>query len=384
MSSLQVGVNLLYLDPGVVGGSEVYTRQVLLALGSEAADDVELTLFVNRQFPDAHPDLSANHRTVIAPISGASRPIRILMESTWLAREASRRSLHLVHHVANTIPHVRTRPAVVTIHDLQPIVRPQDLDRIKGAYLRRRLQPAARKAKVVTTPSEYTRRLVIERLHIDEGKVIVVPVHLSLPTTSRRPGRGPDAYGVDEPFFLYAAITHPHKNHPTLLRAFARVVGRHPSVSLVLTGGRGVGEDAALAEVDRLGLGDRVRRLGRIPRADLELFFRQAVALTFPSRHEGYGLPLAEAMLLGCPVIASNVTAVPEIVGDAGILVDPDDIGGWADAMLLLLADGRIRPQLIAAGRDRARSLSPEETARRQVAAYRLAFETLSRRDAAS
>jgi len=106
------------------------------------------------------------------------------------------------------------------------------------------------------------------------------------------------------------------------------------------------------------------------------------VALVYPSTYEGFGLPLAEAMAVGCPVIASNRTALPEVLGDAGIILDPDDVDGWADAMLRLLADEGLRAELIAAGRERVRSFSSEEAARGQVAAYRLALETPGRRAA--
>jgi glycosyltransferase involved in cell wall biosynthesis len=371
---LRVGANLLYLKPGLVGGSEVYVQRLLRALGTEAADDLELTLFVNRRFREAHADLAANHPTVVAPISGDSPPIRIGVESTWLARETSRRPLHLVHHLANTIPQLRTRPAVVTIHDLLAIVRPQDVGRIKGVYLRRRLRPAARRARVVTTPSEFTRGLLIDRFELDASRVVVVPPPLFPRETGTIAG-GADTRGIEEPFFLYPAITHPHKNHITLLRAFARVADAHPRASLVFAGGQGAAEDAVRDEVGRLGLADRVHRLGRIPRVDLDMLFRRAVALTFPSRHEGYGLPLAEAMAIGCPVIASGTTASPEVVGDAGILLDPDDFDGWTDAMVRMLHDDEFRRGSIAAGRERVRSLSPAETARRQMDAYRRALE---------
>jgi alpha-1,3-rhamnosyl/mannosyltransferase len=103
----------------------------------------------------------------------------------------------------------------------------------------------------------------------------------------------------------------------------------------------------------------------------------------YPSIYEGFGLALTEAMAMGCPLIASDRTALPEVVGDAGILLDPDDVEGWADAMLRLLGDVSLRAQLIASGRERVRSLSPEEAARRQVEVYRLALE-MPRRRAAS
>jgi glycosyltransferase involved in cell wall biosynthesis len=143
----------------------------------------------------------------------------------------------------------------------------------------------------------------------------------------------------------------------------------------VLTAVAGNGETEVETSIRRLGLGDRVRRLGRISDGDLDRLLAGAVGLVYPSRYEGYGLPLAEAMAVGCPVIASSATALPEVVGDAGLLVDPDDVAGWTDAMLRLLDDGTLRARLIAAGRERTRGLTPNETARRLVAAYRLAID---------
>ena len=370
MSRLRVGVNLLYLKPGRVGGTEDYVRRLLGSLDTEAANEVELTLFVNRRFPTAHPELAATHETVVAPVSGDHPATRIATEATWLARETDRRPLDVVHHVANTVPHVVTRPAVVSIHDLQPIVRPQDFGRVKGAYLRARLGPAARKARVVVTLSDYVRRLVIDRFDLDPGRVVVVSAPLD-PLLERPPDDG-DRAGA--PYFVYPAVTHPHKNHVTLIRAFAEVARTHPDVSLVLTGGEGAREAEVRNEIARLRLGGRVRRPGRIPRRDLDHLLVGATGLTFPSRHEGYGLPLAEAMALGCPVIASDTTALPEVVGDAGLLVDPDDVSGWTTAMSRLLDDQALRAELVAAGRRRVAWLTPAETARRMVAAYRSAI----------
>lgn len=375
MSRVHVGVNLLYLKPGRIGGSEEYILRLLRSLETEAAHDVELTLFVNRRFREAHPDLAAVHPTLVAPISGDSPPVRIAVESSWLALQTARRALDVVHHVANTIPQVRTRPAVVTIHDLQPIVRPDDFGRIKGAYLRSRLGPAARGARVVATPSDYMRRLLIDRFALDGARVVAVPAPILSRSIARDEVR-PLVAGIEPPFFVYPAITHPHKNHVTLLRAFARVAAVHLKVSLVLTGGRGTKEEAVLAEIGRLGLDGRVKRVGRIPGPQLDALLGRAVALTFPSRHEGYGLPVAEAMALGCPVIASRATALPEVVGDAGLLVDPDDIDGWIAAMLRFLDDADLRTALIGAGHERVRSLTPAEAARRLVTAYRLAAQS--------
>jgi glycosyltransferase involved in cell wall biosynthesis len=372
VTRLRVGLNALFLKPGRVGGTEEYVRRLVWALEHAASDEVELTLFVNRRFAASLPE-TTDAPTAIAPVSGDSPAIRIAIESTWLAREAVRRSIDVVHHLGNTIPHVRPGPTVVTIHDIQPIVRPGDFGRIKGAYLRGRLRSAASRSRVVTTPSAYVRGQVIDRFGIDEGRVVVVQAPVVFATTADETERSRLPAPVEAPFLLYPAITHPHKNHVVLLRAFAAVAASDPRVSLVLTGGEGAAEAAVRQETLTLELRERVHRLGRISRPDLDRLLRAAVALTFPSRHEGYGLPIVEAMALGCPVIASDAAAIPEIVGDAGLLVDPDDVDGWAGAMSSVLGNDELRSMLVAKGRDRVASLSPEETARRLVEAYRVA-----------
>ncbi len=241
-----------------------------------------------------------------------------MAESTWLAREASRRDVHLVHHLNNVVPWIRTRGSVLTIHDLRPITMPDSLGAAHGAYLRSRFAPSVRHAAVVTTPSEFVRGTVIELLDADPERVVVV----SAPVLPSGP-IAPTPSLVDAPSFIYPAITNPHKNHVTLLEAFAGIVGAHPETRLVLTGSRGPAEDEVAATIVRLGLGDRVQRFGRVPATRLDASLRAAVALVYPSRYEGFGLPLAEAMAVGCPVIASNATALPEVAGGAGLLVDP-------------------------------------------------------------
>jgi glycosyltransferase involved in cell wall biosynthesis len=370
---LRVGINLLWLLPEEAGGAEEFAIRALRALAQEAAGDLDVTLLCNRRFPAAHPDLAGRFETAVAPIDGGSRVARIAIESTWLAREAGRRELDLVHHLNNVVPWVRNRPSVLTIHDLRPLELPETLGRGHGTYLRARLRPSVRNSAVVTTPSAFVRETVVELLDADPSRVLVVSAPLFLSAEST--GTDPPGVGIDGPFFLYPAITNPHKNHLTLLEAFAKVTATHPDTLLVLTGAAGPAEDDVTASISRLGLGGRVRRLGRVPQAHLGGLLRDAVALVYPSRYEGFGLPLAEAMALGCPVIASATTALPEVMGEAGVPVDPDDVDGWAEAMLRLLDDQALRATLIARGYERVRSLTPANTARGLIDAYRLATQ---------
>jgi alpha-1,3-rhamnosyl/mannosyltransferase len=231
----------------------------------------------------------------------------------------------------------------------------------------------------VTTPSAFVRETAIEHLGADPDRIQVVSAPLFVFDATPRSSTGAPTAGAH---FLYPAITAPHKNHRMLLEAFAKVIAVRDDAVLVLTGAAGPAEDMVASAIDELGLTSNVRRRGRVPAEELDGLFRDAVALVYPSIYEGFGLPLAEAMAVGCPVIASDRTALPEVVGGAGILLNPDDVDGWAHAMLRLLDDDGFRTELIAAGRERVRSFSPEEAARRQVAAYRLALETPGRRAA--
>ena len=379
MTKPRIGINLLWLIPEAAGGAEGYAIRLLRALEEVAGDALDITLLCNRRFPAAHPDLGGRSRIAVAPVDGGSRVARIVAESTWLAREAAKARLHLVHHLNNVGPWRSNRPCVLTIHDLRPLVLPETLGRAHGGYLRARLGPSVRQASVVTTPSAFVRETVIELLGADPDRVQVVSAPLFLSHAAPRSSTGAPAEGAH---FLYPAITAPHKNHRTLLEAFAKVVAVRDDAVLVLTGAAGPAEGEVASAIEELGLTSNVRRLGRVPAEELDTLFRDAVALVYPSTYEGFGLPLAEAMAVGCPVIASGRTALSEVVGDAGILLDPDDVDGWADAMLRLMVDEGRRAELIAAGRERVRSFSPEEAARRQVAAYRLALETPGRRAA--
>jgi glycosyltransferase involved in cell wall biosynthesis len=381
MTTKRIGANLLWLVPGVVGGSEEYTVRLLESFGRLTTHDLELVFFVNRAFVDAYPLLVAAHPTVVAPISGGSRPLRVAAESTWLARQARAEGIDLMHHLGGTMPAHRSGPGMVSIHDLQPLSSPEHFSRVKRAYLRATVPPSVRRAEIVVTLSEFTRGDVAERIGIDPDRIVLVPPGLDPPHPfdigEIEQVRGRYGLGI-RPFFLYPAITYPHKNHVTLVRAFGRLAVAHPEPLLVLTGGEARAEPEVRAEIESLGLSDRVIRTGRIPAGDLEALFGSATALTFPSRYEGFGLPALEAMSRGVPVIASSTTAFPEVVGDAGLLVDPDDIDGWAAAMALLLAEPGRRADLAARGRERAARFSWVASADALVSAYHRAFDHIA------
>jgi glycosyltransferase involved in cell wall biosynthesis len=198
--------------------------------------------------------------------------------------------------------------------------------------------------------SEFVRDRAVAHLSLDPARIRVVPLgldHASLtPSTQER-----------EPFLLYPARTWPHKNHARLLEAFRLVRRERPELRLVLTGGGGLS-----------AVPDGVEARGHVPWAEVVGLMQRASALVFPSLYEGFGLPPLEAMACGCPVASSNAGALPEVVGDAGLLFDPKDPRAIADAVLEVLA----APQAWSArGLARAALFSWDATARGTDAVYR-------------
>lgn len=371
----KIGINLLWMVPGVVGGSETYTARLLSGL-AERPTTFDFTIFAVPQFADAHPELAKTFKTAYAPVSGQWKSFRVAGENSWLLRECHKRKINLVHHAGGVVPVLHSGRPVLTIHDLQYLYYPEYFTRAKINYLKVMVPRSAEAARLILTPSEYSRRTVIERLNIDPSIVVVVPHGISPHERTPAPTDVRERYGIPGRFFLYPAITYPHKNHLVLIEAFTRVVRMHPDVMLVLTGAKGSMEVRISSEIAQRKIGDHVRRLGYVPTADLDALYHDATAMVFPSRFEGFGAPVLEAMSRSCPVIASEATSLPEVIGDAGVLISPDNSEHWAHAMNDLLENSEARAALAKAGVERAREFTWTRSADILEESYRHALET--------
>jgi glycosyltransferase involved in cell wall biosynthesis len=366
----RVGLNLLWLVPGVVGGSEEYTTRLLDAVADDPPEGIEFTLFGNRLLRPAYPELVERFVFVEAPVTGGSKGLRVVTENSWLAFESRRRKLDMLHHLGGIMPFVRGCPGMLTIHDLQPLVMPEHFESAKRWFARVSIPPSARHARAIVTLTDATSRMLVERLGVDPERIAVLPAGIRFPSDEELAGeRALDVrsrYGLgDSPVLLYPAITYPHKNHLFLIEAFAPLAHRRPDLLLVLTGGSAQMEEPLRAAIARHGIGAQVRRLGRIPRTDLDALYQEAAVLVFPSRFEGFGIPVLEAMSRGCPVVAADATALPEVVGDAGVLLPLADASRWTDELKALLDGADRRAALADAGRRRAADFDWPPVARR-------------------
>jgi glycosyltransferase involved in cell wall biosynthesis len=353
---VRVGISLLTLAPGELGGSETYARQLVKALGSVGTH--EYAVFVPARARDAAGRLPAIE--VKEPPVAKRGPARIaaMALSTFRSQRVQTKldTVDVVHY-ALTIPLPRTKtPTVVTLHDVQHRDMPDFFGPARRSFRRVAYDRATKSAEAVVVTSEFVRDRALDKLELDPTRVHVVP-HAINHTLFRRGDE------EREPFLLYPARAWPHKNHLRLFEAFAILRKHDPKLRLVLTGGG----------LDRLGqLPDGVERWGIVPPAELASLYRRAACLVFPSLYEGFGMPPLEAMACGCPVAASNVTAIPEVCGDAAVLFDPLDPESIANAVLE--ADSRSL-ELRAKGLAHAAGFTWEASARAHDDVYKAALE---------
>jgi len=368
----RVVVNLCWMVPGSVGGSEEYATRLLNAVARQLPSDIGVELASMAGLGKTHPSLVESFTNQCAPIRGSIRPLRVATENTWMYHKC--RDADLVHHLGGHIPARHGSPTAVTIHDTQPLDLPANFSKPKQIYMRRMIPHAVSSADLICTPSRWVADRIGERFPSANAKVCVVPSTWDDRNCRRLTEVDPSESLIEHltgfQIILYPAITHPHKNHEVLLTAVAKLKASNPTVRLVLTGGAGRAQQLVSDCIDRLALSDVVIRPGRVPESELAALMLRADVLAFPSRYEGFGLPVLEAMRCGTPVVAANATSLPEVLHGSGLLVDPDDADAWAQALEAALAGGREVDQMVSAGRKRSEHFRPSESARRLTDAW--------------
>ena len=292
-----------------------------------------------------------------------------------LPRTAARARVDLIHAPAYTAPFWAGVPVVVTVHDVSYEVHPEwypyRRDWLRRYFYRRSARSAAR----VLTVSAFSASEIATAYAIPRSRITVTPLGVDSTFGAGDPNLPADVpANVTEPFLLHVGDLHERRNLAVVLDALLaarRRVGALAAMSLVLAGvDRGVSE--ALSAIAReAGAPDAIVRLGAVSEERLRALYRGATALVYPSLYEGFGLPLIEAMSTGTPVIASHEAAIPEVLGGAGILLDPFDVGAWRDAIIRVVNDESLRRDLRARGLARAATYTWRRTARLTLDAYR-------------
>jgi glycosyltransferase involved in cell wall biosynthesis len=370
---MRIALNALYVGDGVAGG-RVYRDGLLEGLAAVGPHPFEFDVFTRRSppLPALPPDL---FRAVEAPVSGTSTVGRTVWEYAVLPGRVRRGGYGAYHALGSLSPRVRGVPVVLTIHDLIYRHFPQSVPLGYRLFMRAVQPGAARHADRIIAVSAHVAREVVELLGVSEDRVRVVP-NGSGQTFQRTTDPQVVAsvlkrYGIGAPYVVAVGRGYPHKNVAGLLRAFAVLRAGHPDVRLVLIGDRyraGAALDRLIAE---LALGGAVVWTGFVGPDDLNALYTGATAFAFPSLAEGFGLPPLEAMACGTPVVASDLSSIPEVVGDAGLLVDPRNPEAFAAALDRVLGDEALRADLRVKGFARVKAFTWERCARETLAVYR-------------
>jgi glycosyltransferase involved in cell wall biosynthesis len=358
-------------------GAGKYIIEFSRALAQEAAAD-ELVVFAARsRLPLLGLTPRPGLEVVAVPDQRVAR--RLIWEQLEFPSLLRRHRIDLLHSPHYTMPYTRPCRHVVAFHDFTFFLFPRLHTRMKRLLFPQLMRLSARRADALLASSESTRADALRLLAIPPAKIITVPLGVADAYYQEPDAAQQEAvrarYNLPPRFILYVGLVEPRKNLLQLVEAFHGLHTAHPDVQLVVVGRMGWMVQTLLDRLAALDLGDRVQFTGYVPEADLAALYALAEVFVYPSVYEGFGLPVLEALACGAPVITTNVSSMPEIVGDAGVLIPPGDGAALQAALGTLLEDPARRAALQAAGRARGRLFPWRRTARESLAVYRQVLE---------
>ena len=383
---MRIGLDARYIQNRYHGIGR-YTFELLRGL-PRVGPQHTYVVFWNPDLPNSRFDL----RPVLEQPQVEAVPYRTPLyqprDQVLLPILARRHRIDLFHVPHFSAPLLVPCPLVLTIHDLildrYPAYMPPRLAR---AYYRAMMHLGPRRASGVVVVSDATQRDLVARYRVRASKVLVTPLAVDAafrPVEAARVAEVRQRYHLPDLFILHAGVRRPHKNVEALVRAFGRIRDQVPH-TLVLLGERDRHiPDPVPALVRQLGLEKRIIEIGTVPETDLPALYCAATVFAFPSVIEGFGLPVLEALSCGVPVLTSNCSSMPELAGDAAILVDPTSDKSLAASLFKMLTTSRLREDLRERGLAQAARFTWERTASRTLALYHAIGEhAVGRRSAA-
>lgn len=382
---MKIALNAVAFNPGRMGGVETYFRNLVSSLQDVDTSNDYYLICSKRNFNSLH--LSNPHFRPLpcsfskpSPLWYLRAAIRHVTPIDILRPFMNRLDVNIIHHPFSILqPLNHTIPSVLTFHDMQHEYFPEHFSSYALNARKKLWQPSAEKATRIIAISEHARAGLVERYGIDPNKIDVVyngynpqfhviENNILLKSVCSQ-------YGLHKPFMYFPAATWPHKNHLKLLATLKIMKERyHFDGQLVLSGIAKQANNVLLEEITSLGLEEDVVVLGYLADEDLPCLYNLARLMVFPSLHEGFGIPLVESMACGCPVACSNVSSIPEVVGDAALTFDPFSLEEMADKIWRLWSNDSLRLDLKTKGLARVGLFSCENMARQTMDVYKKAI----------
>ena len=371
-SPLRIGIDATALPQQPVGAGNYIIHLVRALAGVQS--EFEFVVFLQRSGLsliglEPGPGL----RYVVVPDRSPVR--RLLWEQVAFPRLAARSGVALLHSLHYTRPYRLNCPSVVTFHDMTFFLFPHLHTRSRRYFFPLAIRTSARRAQALIAVSESTRQDAIRLLALPPDRITATPLGVEedfRPCRDVRLRRAvQEKYNLPAEFILYVGLIEPRKNLPLLIRAYKSLLESGRDIPLVLGGRFGWDSNRLIEEVRAFGMQERVLFTGYIPREDLPIVYNLASLFVYPTRYEGFGLPVLEALACGTPTITSAVASLPEIAGDAVAWTPPGDEQALAQTMAALLADSGWRQQLAAKGPEQAAQFTWKRTAQLTLQVYR-------------
>ncbi len=383
---MRVALNGSFLRPPATGSGQ-YTLQLIRELDRLLDEPLQVIwpaggsgLGATRQEPgaDFQPLIGGTRARLIpvaAPVLRHPHLTKVWFEQVGFPRAAQAARAAIAHVPYFGPPYRSSLPVVVTIHDLIMMVLPEHRGPLAVRLYTWLAGRSAQRARLVLTDSDCSRRDVIDRLGIPADRIRVIPLACDERFRPDVDGAAIEKarrdYNLDRPYVFYLGGFDWRKNVPGLIAAFGRV----PTDCLLAIGGAVPPGDPLFPDprdaIRRTPAAERIRLIGRVAEADKPALYAGAEVFVFPSRYEGFGLTVLEALACGTPVVCSNAASLPEVAGEAALLVEPDDLAGLAEAIGRVLTDPERRADLRARGLRRAARFTWRRTAEATLAAYR-------------
>ncbi|GAB4028096.1 MAG: glycosyltransferase family 1 protein [Candidatus Microgenomates bacterium] len=354
---MRIGLNILYLIPGGVGGTETYARHLISALIKQLKSEDELIIYATRETAPTFTE-TKQLRVVTLPIYARNRVLRLLAEQILLPFYLLHDHIDVIFSLGYSSPILHPCPAVVTIHDLNWYYHPEDFGGIEKLVWQILTTTSAKTSNHIISISHATTDSLMRVLHIPDTKITTI-LHGSPEKKMVKEGKSI----IELPYLFTVLAGYPHKNLITLLQAFKEITKTNNELVLVVCGLSGRADSKSQKYIRDNGLENKVKILGYVDDNTLCNLYQNASIFVFPSAYEGFGIPVLEAMSYGVPVVSSNAFSLAEVVGNGGILVDPYNVAAYIGAVSKILKDSILRKDLIKRGQKRASELKWEKTA---------------------
>lgn len=369
---MNIGINGLLMS-GAKTGIGNYMHNLLKALAKVDTTN-SYKIFTAAQ-GETQDSFASNQQQIAVNLPSTGSWARILWEQTMLPQQMKPHQIDIMHFADYALPVLsKTRPWIISVHDLAYRIYPETFSRGKLWTKLALVKPSLHKAGKIITGSENTKQDIIKFYGISPERIAVTTYGVDLdrfyPLSGTEVQTGLERYGLEPGYILFIGTLEPRKNIISVIRAYHHLRNNGCKQKLVIGGGTGWLYSDIFKLVEELKLVEEIIFTGYLPDEDLALLYNGAGVFVYPSLYEGFGLPPLEAMACGTPVVTSNVSSLPEVVGDAGLMVPPLESKAIAEAIGSVLANQQLADQLREKGIQRAQNFSWEKTARQTLAVY--------------